>query len=206
MRAAAKRFASAATILIAAALLPAPAGAEPAAAAPSGMYSRPAAPNHRDFEKLLGDPSPIAMERLLPALLYAISRLSKYPVPEQMPVLHRVPREKLEEMTCIGKCAVLANYKPGDGIYLADELEPESNIFARSVLLHELVHYVQDLVNDRGNLEDCLRWYYREVEAYGIQRRFLLRIGSPIRVGYLPERTACNEELKSKPTATLYDD
>jgi hypothetical protein len=192
--------------LAAIALLP-PAHADPSAGAAAGAYSKPSGNMPRPaFERLLGDPSPIAMDRLLPALFHAISSLSKYPAPGELPNLHRVSREVLEEMVCVGKCAVLANYRPGDGIYLADELHPESDLFARSVLLHELVHYLQDLRNVRADEAECLRWYHREVEAYSIQRRFLLRIGSPIRVGYLPERPACIEELKSRPAATLYGD
>ncbi|HUF19791.1 MAG TPA: hypothetical protein VMP00_03460 [Burkholderiales bacterium] len=176
-------------------------------AAAAGAYSKPTGNVARPaFERLLGDPGAIEMSRLVPALFYAISQLSKYPVPGELPVLHRVSRETLEEMSCIGKCAVLANYLPGEGIFLADELQPETDLFARSVLLHELVHYLQDVRNVRANEAECLRWYYREVEAYSIQRRFLLRIGSPIRVGYLPERPACVEELKSQPVTTLYDE
>lgn len=173
----------------------------------AGAYSKPVGSKPRPaFERLLSGPDPIEMDRLLPALLDAIRELSQYPVPDALPNLFRIPREALEAMSCVGKCAVQANYRPGEGIYLSEDLQPETNLFARSVLLHELVHYIQDLREVRAHQPECLRWYYREVEAYNIQRRFLLRIGSPIRVGYLPDRTACNNELNLQPTTTLYDE
>jgi hypothetical protein len=63
-------------------------------------------------------------------------------------------------------------------------LQPESNVFARSVLLHELVHYVQDVSNELAAVRPCERWYRREQEAYAIQKRFLALLGSQMRVGY----------------------
>ncbi len=63
-------------------------------------------------------------------------------------------------------------------------MNPETNVFARSVLLHELVHFVQDINRELASVRDCERWYRREQEAYAIQKRFLEMIGSQIRVAY----------------------
>jgi hypothetical protein len=88
--------------------------------------------------------------------------------------VHRVPHEKIEELACGGeKCAVLAAYDSGEGIYIDESLKPETDVFARSVLLHELVHYVQDISNEMVSAEPCQRWSRREQQAYAIQMRFL---------------------------------
>ena len=81
-------------------------------------------------------------------------------------------------------CAIKAWYKPGEGIILDESLHPETNMFDRSILLHELVHYVQDMSGYYGNADPCNRWFHRELNAYEIQNRYLGAIGHPSRVAY----------------------
>jgi hypothetical protein len=150
----------------------------------TGMYSTYVDIRTRFFGDELGDTYPISMDDLLPALLVAVHHLSKYPHPDQLPPVHRVPHATIEQLACGRACAALAAYRPGEGIYLDDALKPESSVFARSVLLHELVHYVQDVSNELAAVRPCERWYRREQEAYAIQKRFLALLGSQMRVGY----------------------
>jgi hypothetical protein len=170
-----------------------------------GMYRNYAERGVVTFDRVLGDPRAIPMEQLVPALLAAIDQLSKYPRPGGAPEIHRVDRAVIEDMVCAGKCAVRASYRPSEGIYLDQTMQPESNVFHRSVLLHELVHYVQDLANERGDMEPCKRWYYREIEAYAIQKQFLMLIGSPIRVAYSANKSTCDESIESRATKRLND-
>src|SRR5581483_11444435 len=117
-----------------------------------GMYSEYTDSGLVKFDKYLGDAREMPMDELLPALLDAIDQLSKYPRPKDMPQIHRVSSETVQEMACGAKCGALATYRPGEGIYLDRRLKPETSLFDRSVLLHELVHYVQDLSNERGDM------------------------------------------------------
>ncbi len=154
-------------------------------AAGNGMYSTYVDDRSEFFSDELGKADPIPLAQLVPELLTAIDQLSKYAIPQELPGVHRVPHEKIEQLTCGGgKCAALAAYRPGEGIYIDEALEPETDIFARSVLLHELVHYVQDVANELASAEACDRWYRREQEAYAIQKRFLMLVGSQVRVAY----------------------
>jgi len=89
---------------------------------------------------------------------------------------------------------VLATYQPGEGIFLNERLKPETNLFDRSVLLHELVHYVQELNHERGDSRPCERWYYREIEAYAIQKSFLVMVGSSYRVGFHTNKATCDAQ------------
>lgn len=151
----------------------------------AGMYSTYVDDRSEFFSDELGKADPIPLAQLVPELLTAIDQLSKYAIPQELPGVHRVPHEKIEQLTCGGgKCAALAAYRPGEGIYIDEALEPETDIFARSVLLHELVHYVQDVANELASAEACDRWYRREQEAYAIQKRFLMLVGSQVRVAY----------------------
>lgn len=173
----------------------APAAEDDGPAAPvekSGMYSNYAtSPN--DYDKYLGDTGALTEAQLLPALLSAIRQLSKYPVPAELPQLYRVSQERLQELACSGKCAILGSFQPGTGIFLDERLKPETSLFDRSVLLHELVHYVQELNGELSDLRPCERWYHREQEAYAIQKNFLMLVGSPVRVGYSASQSTCDD-------------
>lgn len=147
------------------------------------------------FDNSLADTSPMTDAQLLPALLSALNQLSKYPRPSALPALHRIPHARLQQMVCGAPCAALAIYRPGEGIYLDEKLKPETSLFDRSVLLHELVHYLQDLGNERGDMKPCSRWYYREQEAYAIQKNFLVIVGSPVRVGYSAHQSTCDDDV-----------
>ncbi|WP_185819425.1 hypothetical protein, partial [Campylobacter coli] len=77
------------------------------------------------------------------------------------------------------KCGVSAMYEPTRGIVFSEELEPEKNLFHRSILLHEMVHYMQELGHSMAAAATCERWYQRELEAYAIQKLYLQAIQSP---------------------------
>jgi len=160
-----------------------------------GMYSSYGELGVAGSDQYLDDVRAIPMEQLVPALLGAIDKLSKYPRPETMPEVRRVARERIAELACVRPCGVRAIYHPGEGIFMDERMQPETNLFDRSVLLHELVHYVQDLANERGEMEPCKRWYFREFEAYAIQKRFLMLVGSPVRVGYSGRTSPCDDSL-----------
>jgi hypothetical protein len=150
----------------------------------TGMYSIYPDTDTHFFSADLGKVYPMEMDDLVPELLKAIFRLSNYPVPDTLPKVHRVAHEKIEELACGKKCPALGAYRSGEGIYLDEVLAPETNVFARSVLLHELVHYVQDVSNKLADGGSCDRWYRSEKEAYGIQEKFLALVGSEHRVSY----------------------
>jgi len=158
-----------------------------------GMYSNYVDKGQSAVDPYLGDTRPLTESELVPALLSAIDQLSEYPRPTFVPEIFRVPHERLQELACTSKCGVLATYQPGEGIFLDERLKPETNLFDRSVLLHELVHYVQELNHERGDARPCERWYYREIEAYAIQKSFLILVGSPVRVGFHANKSTCDD-------------
>ena len=162
----------------------------------TGMYSTYVDTRTPFFADELGDAYPIPIGDLVPELLRAIDHLSKYQMPHQLPPVHRAPHEKIEQLACGKPCAALAAYRPGEGVYIDEALKPETDIFARSVLLHELVHYLQDISHELESVRLCERWYRREQEAYAIQKRFLVIVGSQTRVGYSAGST-CDQDSVS---------
>ena len=114
------------------------------------------------------------MAKLMDSLLDAIARLSTYEKPATMPPVSRVRRAEIERTICRGPCSVKAWYLPAEGIFLDAELAPETSAIDRSILLHELVHFVQDLNGEGADLDACERWLHREREAYALQNRYLM--------------------------------
>ena len=163
-----------------------------------GMYSNYADDGSVVSRKYLGNAGVdvLSQGELMPALVSALDQLSKYHRPVALPEIIRVSHERIEAMVCNAKCGALAAYRPGEGIYLDERLQPETNLFDRSVLLHELVHYVQDMSDEHGDMRPCMRWYQREQEAYAIQKIFLFMTGSPTRVGYSAHKSTCDDESK----------
>lgn len=132
------------------------------------------------------DTSPAnSLEAVVKQLTVAIDRLSKHHPPKIAPVVHRVSHAELETYVCDTNCAIKAWYKPGEGIFLDNSLQPETNVFDRSILLHELVHYFQDMSGYYGEADPCDRWLRRELDAYEIQNRYLGAVGNPHRVAYV---------------------
>ena len=167
-------------------------------AAGTGGYSTYVDTRPPFFADELADNYPIPMGDLVPELLRAIDHLSKYQMPHELPPVHRAPHEKIEQLACGKPCAALAAYRPGEGVYIDEALKPETDIFARSVLLHELVHYLQDVSHELESLRLCERWYRREQEAYAIQKRFLVLVGSQIRVAYSAGSTCDQDSVRAK--------
>jgi hypothetical protein len=124
-----------------------------------------------------------SMDELVDSLLNLMPTLTRYRKPDSQPPIQRVTRAQIEESMCGGRaCAMRAWYIPDEGIYLEDSLHPETDLFDRSVLFHELIHYLQDLNANGDGLDACNRWYQREIEAYGLQNHYLALLGNGVRV------------------------
>jgi len=159
-----------------------------------GVYSNYPADGERDLSNKLGATHFIPLDLLIIDLLEALDQITKYRIPNEPPPVQKVAHSVVEEYACQKPCAALAVYRAGEGVYLDESMKPETNVFARSVLLHELVHYVQDMNHELIDLKDCERWYRREQEAYAVQKRFLEIVGSQIRVAY-SQGQACDSSV-----------
>jgi hypothetical protein len=124
---------------------------------------------------------------LLADLFRVIHALSGYPIPDQFPEVHLVPHHELEARICPAGCGVKAFYLSGRGVFMDEALDVRNDVVARAVLLHELVHHVQNIAGRFDSLAECQAWYAREVEAYQIQNDYLRQQGSATWV-YMPGR------------------
>jgi len=119
----------------------------------------------------------IDYNQLVTVLLSWTVYLSGYPNPENPPQIEFKPHEFFVVHACLGNtnCRVAAWYDNHGIIYIDDILKNKDDAVIDSLIVHELVHYLQDLSKkfNHGNCQDHLD---REREAYGIQRQYLNRI------------------------------
>lgn len=120
---------------------------------------------------------------------------------EQMdaPRIVEVEPAILQQKACGGKCKVIAWFGPDATIYIDKRMDPENNIMARSIVLHELVHHVQYKLT--GHMADgCDQWLARERQAYDIQARWLFEYGVDARPLYMQARTLmCSTGNSNRP-------
>jgi hypothetical protein len=113
---------------------------------------------------------------LIAVLLSWAASLSGYPYPDAPPPVEYRDRAFFIEHACAGAkdCPVAAWYDAGT-IYLDQSLADLEDPVVRSVVVHELVHYLQERSGQfpEKNCESDLR---REQQAYSVQRTYLNRV------------------------------
>lgn len=135
-----------------------------------------------------------ALSSLVAELFATIHLLSGYAPPTVLPEVHRVPQAEIRRQFCRGPCEIKAVYDPTLGVFIDETLDVQNNTFARSILLHELVHHAQSVSGrfDMGDSE-CSRRNAAEQEAYYIQNRYLMEMNDGHRVAMTGWAARCND-------------
>lgn len=123
-----------------------------------------------------------AIQDLMADLLIFVVSATGYHGAPVAPEVVPVARPVLEQRVCGKLCPVFALFDPDQGILVDDKLDLPHNHAAQSVLLHELVHYLQWRATGRS-AATCDEWLAREREAYRIQFTWLSSL--PAAGGYL---------------------
>lgn len=117
------------------------------------------------------------MNNLFSALMHAAALLSGYTEPTSLPRVDAVSHSALEVMMCghtAAKCDVpTAIYYKGTVFY--DKSMNLDSEYERSIIVHEMVHYLQD--RNRWQGVDCINRIAREDQAYRLQYQYLLQHG-----------------------------
>jgi hypothetical protein len=144
-----------------------------------------------------------ALAQLVAKLLVSIHLLAGFEPPAEPPEVVFVPQEHLQEAACDGPCEVYGWFPPGRIIYLDDRLDPVRDISARGVLVHELIHYLQQESGTFPASGGCRTWLERERQAYDIQIRWLARqspaTGARVRLARRPWKLRCSEDPVRQP-------
>ncbi len=146
-----------------------------------------------------------ALAQLVAKLLVSIQLLAGFDLPAEPPKVVFVPQEQLQEAACDGPCDVYGWFPPGRVIYLNVRLDPLRDIVARGILVHELVHYLQQESGIFQASGGCRAWLERERQAYDIQIRWhaqqALTSGARARLARRPWKLTCNDEVARDPRA-----
>ena len=131
------------------------------------------------------------------ALLSWAVTLSGLPAPDRPPAVQRMPHAFFVSNACDGhECKVLGWFPPGETLYLDDRLEPRDSLLAASIVVHEMVHYLQYQAARRssqsGGEFSCVRTIEFERHAYAVQREFITRYGVYHPIGASMHRVGCD--------------
>lgn len=150
------------------------------AVSPEGLPTNAAALDNPSVE--YAPAAVIELHYSMPTLLAWASRLSGYPVPEKLPYVAYRPTAFFTDRVCGGNaCKAVGWYNDEDVIYLAERYQfADQDDFANSLLLHELVHFLQHH-SGRFDSLSCDDSLAREREAYAVQNDFLMNVWSSIR-------------------------
>lgn len=140
-------------------------------------------------------------------LSWAVS-LSGFQAPVQEPVVVYKPHSFFVEQACDGnECKVYGWYAGGRNLYIDERLDPENDLLAASIVVHEMVHYLQGIDRNGGQpargaaygeVPSCTDAIAMERQAYGAQREYLLRYGSIQPVGLSMARVSCEDEVATR--------
>lgn len=123
---------------------------------------------------------------MIAVLLSWTVNLSSYPHPGTQPVIEYRPHSFFVEKACFGneKCRVGGWYDNNGTIYLDERTRNNDDPMTRSLIVHELTHYLQD-ISGKFNADDCNDYLVREREAYSVQRQYLNRIANVYAAVYM---------------------
>ena len=137
------------------------------------------------------------LSEVLASLLIFAQMATGYAPADDVPKISFVSHAELEQAACQRPCQVFGWYPLGQIIYLDDRLDPVHDAGDRSILLHEVVHYLQQTHGAFADGSDCENWSRREREAYTVQARWLneQHVSKPLYsgIGRPPWSLACSQ-------------
>lgn len=115
-----------------------------------------------------------SLAKILPELIAVLTGYAAFTLSDEVPAVTFVSQDVIAEKVCGRPCPVFAVFEPEQGILLDERLDPVGDLNARSILLHELVHFAQ--WQTTGTMaKGCAEWLKREREAYQVQFLWLAR-------------------------------
>lgn len=143
------------------------------------------------------------MNDVIAALMAWTVAHSGYPAPHDLPAIEYLPTAAFIQQVCPNRaqCTVLGYYEDGTRtIVLHEALQELKERRARAMLVHEIVHYLQDN-SGRWGAKTCQTWIEREREAYRVQLLYLVENGIPPSYLMMPQFNLAQCEASQPPHA-----
>ena len=141
------------------------------------------------------------MNEIVASLLAFIVQYSDFPAPPAPPVIEFKAAAEFERNACPvrANCAARGYYEDGTGtIVLHEDLRELATIEHRGLVVHELVHYLQDLSGQYKGEQTCVIWRDRERQAFVHQLRYMTREAGHRSLRYLMPHLSIEQCEKAK--------
>ena len=123
------------------------------------------------------------LNELILALMLWITSNTNYIEPKQVPEVEFIEQEKLSEIACKNRSCEIMAYTPlipKYKIYLSNELKPMTDVCHRAILMHEIIHVIQEDQNVFLEYDERTKKHLREMDALVNHNIFLSRYGKKI--------------------------
>ena len=123
------------------------------------------------------------LNELILALMLWITSNTNYIEPKQVPQVEFIEQEKLSEIACKNRSCEIMAYTPLTPkykIYLSNELKPMTDVCHRAILMHEIIHVIQEDQNVFLEYDERTKKHLREMDALVNHNIFLSRYGKKI--------------------------
>tara|TARA_B100000287_G_C20138921_1_gene585379 strand:+ start:99 stop:545 length:447 start_codon:yes stop_codon:yes gene_type:complete len=122
------------------------------------------------------------INELILALLLWITSNSNYTIPQKDINVEFIQQTELSKLACGRDCEILAYtpLEPKYKIYLSDKLDPNNNVCDRGILLHEIIHVLQEEQKRFSDYDDKTRKHMREMDALVNHNIYLSQFGKKI--------------------------
>ena len=122
------------------------------------------------------------LNELIIALLLWITSNTDYINPKKLPEIKFLEQNELSQLACKNDCEILAYtpLEPKYTVYLSKRLNPLKDVCHRGILLHEIIHVLQD---DQGffvDYDDRTKKHLREMNALVNHNIYLSQYGKKI--------------------------
>ena len=123
-----------------------------------------------------------ALRETVAALVMWLATHTPFAVLETPPQITFIEQAALAERVCGRPCDIIAwtPYDPPGLVYLSADMDPVTDICDQSILLHEIVHLLQQRDGRFVDLDETTSKHRREMEALLIQNNFLREHGRRI--------------------------
>ncbi len=119
---------------------------------------------------------------LIVSLLLWITTHTEYKEPKKFPKIEFVEQKELSKLACGRECEILALTPefPKYTVYLSKTLSPMDDICHRGILLHELIHILQDDQDYFIEYDNRTKKHLREMDALVNHNIYLSQFGKKI--------------------------
>tara|TARA_Y100000022_G_C12989597_1_gene257371 strand:+ start:28 stop:474 length:447 start_codon:yes stop_codon:yes gene_type:complete len=122
------------------------------------------------------------LNELIIALLLWITSNTDYIDPKQLPEVKFLEQYELSQLACKNDCEILAYtpVEPKYTVYLSKKLSPLTDVCHRGILLHEIIHVLQDEQGFFVDYDDRTKKHLREMNALVNHNIYLSQYGKKI--------------------------